>query len=261
MGFYYISIFSLGLLGIVYGVLVLVFWGVARLMRNMPGRKMVLAVVGVVFLILPVAEELWIAWNFGQACREAGTFIYKKVEVEGFYDDTTGWGPRQLAETRFQFVESKDVLYKKLSRVEKADTASRDRALAWYAEKNQGKVHPKDLYIVHPVSDSEQIVVSPSGVDAWRVKKIDSPSAKYHYLWSSPYGVPVSHKVGKSERVVIDAESSEPIARYVAFGRRPPWFWIGLGVEPYACDAPGRWPLARDNLLIYRDVLIPMTQQ
>ena len=118
MGFYYISVISIALLGIVYGVLLLIFLGVARLTRGMPGRKAVLGVVGAVFLVLPVAEELWIAWNFGQACKEAGTFIYKKAKVEGFYDDTTHWW-RQLAGSKYQFVESRDNLYGTLWRVER----------------------------------------------------------------------------------------------------------------------------------------------
>ena len=118
MGFYYFSIFSIVPLGIAYGMLFLVYWGIARLTRGIPGRKALLVVVGMVFLILPVAEELWIAWNFGQACKEAGTVITKRVNVDGFYDDTTHWW-RQLSEFKYQFVESRDNLYGTLWRVER----------------------------------------------------------------------------------------------------------------------------------------------
>jgi len=61
-----------------------------------------------VFAIWPWWEELHIAWNFGQLCKkDAGIFIYKTVEVDGFYDDTTHWW-RQLAESDYQFVESRE---------------------------------------------------------------------------------------------------------------------------------------------------------
>jgi hypothetical protein len=51
MGFYYFSILS-----IAYGLLLLLFWGVARVTRGLPGRKVLLSVVRVGFLVLPVAE-------------------------------------------------------------------------------------------------------------------------------------------------------------------------------------------------------------
>ena len=122
MSFYYFSTLSLPLLGVVYGLLLLLFWGMARLTRGMLGRTALLGVVGVVFLVLPVAEELWIAWNFGQLCKkDAGLIVKKTVQVEGFYDDTTHWW-RQLSESGFHFVESRDNTYGGVFRVE------RDRA-------------------------------------------------------------------------------------------------------------------------------------
>lgn len=260
MGFYYISIFSIPLLAVVYIVLFLVFWGLARVTRGMPGRKALLAVLGVVFLVLPVAEELWIAWNFGQACKEAGTFIGKKVQVEGFYDDTTAWGPRQLAESKYQFVESKDSLYKKLSRVERANSESRDRALAWYAEKNPSKERSKDLFVVHPVSDSEQIVVSPNSIDAWRVTKLDRPTARYHYKMPHSHS-PFAHKIVKHETVVLDSSTGDLLGKYTRFSRGSPWFYISVGKGDFSCDAPKRWPLTKGNFLIFQDVLQPASQR
>jgi hypothetical protein len=108
MGFYYFSILSIVPLGIAYGLLALVLWGIARVTRGVPGRKALLVVLGAVFVILPVAEELWIAWNFGQACKRAGTFIYKRVQVDGFYDDTHGWRADKLRATGYRFVEGRD---------------------------------------------------------------------------------------------------------------------------------------------------------
>lgn len=119
MGFYYFSIFSLVPLAIAYGALGVLFWGIARGMRSVRRRGAILGAIAIVFLILPVGEELWIAWNFDQACKQAGTFVYKKVQVEGFYDDTTHWW-RQLKESStYKFVESRDTSTGALWRVER----------------------------------------------------------------------------------------------------------------------------------------------
>ena len=157
MGFYYFSIFSLVPLGFAYGALALVFWGITRLMRNMPGRKVILAVVGMVFLVLPVAEELWIAWNFGQACKEAGTFITKRVTVEGFYDDTTHWW-RQLTDSKYQFVESREQATNKYWRVEREGDKLRHYSIA----KPTARYHFKKLHehtkLSHEVKKFEYVV-------------------------------------------------------------------------------------------------------
>jgi len=70
MGFYYISIFSLILIAVIYAVAIGVFRFVwVRLL----GRKFTGPIVWVVvaaIVIAPWVEELWIAWNFGQVCKE-----------------------------------------------------------------------------------------------------------------------------------------------------------------------------------------------
>lgn len=262
MGFYYLSISSLLLLGVVYTVLLLLFLGIARVTRGMRGRKALLGVVGTVFLILPIAEELWIAWHFGQACKQAGTFIYKKVEVEGFYDDTGGGTmTRLVGRPPYQFIESRES-GGKYRRVEHASAEERSRALAWYSEKNPGKQPGPKEWITHPVSDRVHVTVEIDTGYAWRITQLDRPTARYHYKDTTPMnGTPWAHKVGKTESVVIDTETNEEIARYTAFGRRPPWFWIGLDTPAFACDAPGRWPYARGNPLVYRNALIPAGQR
>jgi len=109
VGFYYISILSIPVLGVVYGLLLLLFWGIASVSRGMRGRKVFLFMVGAVFLVLPVAEEFWIAWNFGHLCRkDAGLMVNKKVEVEGFYDDTHSWRADKLRKSGFKWVEGRD---------------------------------------------------------------------------------------------------------------------------------------------------------
>ncbi|HXF65552.1 MAG TPA: hypothetical protein VNK67_02480 [Burkholderiales bacterium] len=249
MGFYYFNVLSIFPLGIAYGFLLLLFWGIARLTRGVPGRKALLGIVGAVFFVLPVAEELWIAWNFGQACKEAGTFIYKKVQVEGFYDSTMRSAYENTKPGGYQFVEHATADRKGIERVERADDEARAQALAWYAEKNPGQELPKNKSVIYPVSDREQIVVFPNGVEAWRVTRLEHPTARYHYRTPRAH-IAVSHKLTVIEKVVTDTQNNEPIARQLIYARKAPWYFVSL-------DAPVK--LCGDDLkgLLYDEVLKP----
>ena len=71
MRFYYVSIFSILLLGLIYliGTGLLTWFGLW--LRKRWKRAWMLMVP--LFLLLyagPVAEEFWIAWNFGQLCKK-----------------------------------------------------------------------------------------------------------------------------------------------------------------------------------------------
>jgi hypothetical protein len=256
MAFYYPSIFGLVPLAIAYGLLAFVYWIIVVGTRGDPRRGLILSVLGAVFLVLPVGEELWIGWNFGQACKGAGTFITKKVQTDGFYDASMRAAYENTKPGRYQFVEQATEDSKGFERVERVEDESRSKALAWYSGRNPGKSLPNS--IVYPVDDNIRIVVSLSSAGAWKVTKLDRPTARYHFKNTDPMsGTPWGHKIGRSGSVVIDTQSNEEIARYASFGRRPPWFYIGLGVAPYSCDSPGDWPNSRRSSLIYREVLIP----
>ena len=108
MSFYPFSPLSIVPLAIAYVVLAVVFVGLLHLTKSISQRTGVLITTSAIFLVLPVSEELWIAWNFKNACASAGTQIYRKVYVDGFYDDTIHWW-RQLNDSAYNFVESKDV--------------------------------------------------------------------------------------------------------------------------------------------------------
>lgn len=242
MRFYYFSIIGTFLALAASGVLVTAFWLV---WTKLAGRKLTTRVVAVsipVALLLPWTEEFWIAWNFGQLCRkDAGLFVSKTVEVDGFYDSTTAWGPRQLSEGGYRFVESRDNVYGRFARVERADAEARDRALQWYSTQNPGKERPKDLFIQHRVSETEQISVSPNGVDAWRTTKIDKPTARYHYTFPHQNS-PTGHKLSKIERVVLDSQTGELLARETKYSRTAHWLFFSLGSPVMLCPAPGERP-------------------
>lgn len=117
MSFYYISLFSWIVFAIYFAIAAAIIFkvcGAYKLSRYWKAGLLTVA------FIVPWTEELWIAYNFGQLCRkDAGLFISKTVDVEGFYDDTTHWW-RQLKEnSNYQFVESRDNLYGTFWRAER----------------------------------------------------------------------------------------------------------------------------------------------
>ncbi len=136
MSFYYPSIFSFIFLAVLYAVVLGLIWLVwVKLVKRKFSGPAAWGVMALV-IVAPWLEEFWIAWNFGQFCRkDAGLVVHKVVEVEGFYDDTTHWW-RQLAESKYQFVESRDNTYGGLYRVEKNGSEIRhykiDRLTARY---------------------------------------------------------------------------------------------------------------------------------
>jgi len=208
MRFYYISILSVILLGVIYfvGTGLLVWLGTWLSKRWKHGWAAVMPL----FLLLyigPVAEEFWIAWNFGQLCKkDAGIFINKTVEVEGFYDDTHTWTERRMnepAEPKFSFVEGR------------------------------GQRSGKDVFWRHERVDG-----------AIRSFEIAQPTARYHYKWPH-MDTPVSYKVEKIERVVSDNVTGELLARETKYRRRAPWFFIGLDRPVMLCPGPGEHPLEK----------------
>jgi hypothetical protein len=231
MGFYYFSIFSLIPLGAAYGVLALLFWGVARMTRRLLARRVVLVAVGALFLLLPVSEELWIAWNFGQACKQAGTFIHQKVMTDGFYDATR-------------------------------DTHAGPRAAQAIEELDRAGFRFYEMVLRNPFGGPNRVVHLEKADGQWAATVLDRPSAKYHFRFTDPMdGTRWGHKIVRTGSIVVDSANNQEIARYVRFSRGAPWFFISLGDPGYACDSPGDWPNAKRTLLVYREALIPPHQK
>ena len=256
MAFYYTSILSIVPLGIAYLAAALVYGGIWWLSRGAPQRASIRIVAAAVLLVLPVSEELWIAWRFGQACKEAGTFITRKVQADGFYDDTMRSAYENTSRSGYRFVEQRTEDRKAIERVERGDRDSAAKALAWYAEQNPGKPYPPS--VIYPVQKNVQIVVFPKTGELWAVTRLDRPTARYHFKHTDPMnGTPWGYKVIRFGSVVVDSKTNEEVARYTGFARNPPWFFVGLDTPGFACDSPGNWPYTRKSRLIYRDVLIP----
>ncbi len=260
MRFYYISIFSVFLLGLIYLVgtgLLVWFWSGLR--QRMRRAWVVMVPLFALLYIGLIAEELWIAWNFGRLCaKDAGIFVYKTVEVEGFYDDVMGWGVRQLSDSGYKFMESKSAIDGMRSRVEVADDQARDMAIDWYDKNHAGKKTPPDYYITYEASDGRKIIVSPDRTRAWHLFRITSPAARYHFFRDA--GSDTGHKLRKQESRVLDSKTDDLIAEYRVYIREAPWFYIGLDRPNMGCDSPDGGPHSKhkNSFLIYRDVLMPI---
>jgi hypothetical protein len=230
------------------GILILsLLW--TKLTKLNPSHPVFWVLVAAI-IVGPWVEEFWIAYNFDRLCRkDAGVFINKVMEVTGFYDDANGWGPRQLAESKYEFMESRDVRKSRLIRVERADDAARNRALAWYSQTSPGEERPKELFIVHRISDKEEVAVSPNGVDAWRVTTIDRPTARYHRKRTNSH-TPVSHQVKRFEDIVVDSQTGEVLGRYTDYSRGPYWFFISLDLPSIECtELQGKDPRVHSRAL------------
>jgi len=206
MRFYYISIISVLLLVFIWviGTGLLAWYG--SHLRNT--RKRVLPVMVPLFLILyigPVAEELLIARNFDRLCKEdAGIFVYKTVKVEGFYDSTR---PTHAGPPTAQAVESLE-----------------DGGYQFY-----------EILFPNRQGGSNQVVHLEKTNGVWTPTVLDQPTARYHYKELASH-LPVSQRIKKFERVVVDQENGEVLGRYLDYYRGAPWFFIGLGRPTIPCS-------------------------
>jgi len=256
MRFYYFSLFSWMAYAVFAFIAIILLWLVWTKLLGLKVRNPVYWILVAAIVVGPWGEEIWIAYNFGQLCRgDAGISIRRTVNVDGFYDDTSGWGPWQLQESGYRFVESKDMLDHKLRRVERVNDAMRDRAIAGYASANPGAVVSKGKYLDYQVNDRERIYVSPDKRMAWRVTRIDKPTARYRY--TMPYEhTTVAHRIRKTVHLVSDSETGEILGRDAIYARDSYWFFASLDRPVMLCPAPGTDPLERYGL-IYKQTLRP----
>jgi len=184
-------------------------------------RVIVRVIAALVLLLLPIGEELWVAFNFAQACKDAGTFINRKVTVDGFYDATRNThSGRPTADAARHFDSEGFRFYEMVLR------------------DNKGGPNR----VVHLERSS----------DEWRVSVLDRPTARYHYRWRSH--IPIAPKVVKHESTVVDTQDETVIGRETIVGRYAPWFFVGLDAPQMQCYGR-RDPEIRGS--IHRHVLLP----
>ncbi len=252
MGFYYFSLFSWMAFAIYFAIVAAIIIKICE--TNKLSKYWKVGLLTVAF-IAPWTEELWIAYNFGQLCRkDAGLFINKTVEVEGYYNDT---GVTRLPpDSHYRFIESPDGK-REFHRVDRASSQEAESARKWYEKEYKGNrlEKGKNEWIRHSVNDRMQVIVEIDTGYAWRVTKLDKPTARYHYL--KDHGVPLTHKVGRQMSKVVDSETGQELGRYTRYYREAYWFLIALSAPNMGCDGPTSGP-PKSSFLIYEDILKPL---
>ncbi|RLJ61234.1 hypothetical protein [Sulfurisoma sediminicola] len=187
-----------------------------------------------VLLALPWAEEAWIAWHFKQACTDAGVHVGRKVEVEGFVDDTSRTPRNQIRKGNWNF-DAKSL----------AD---------WDARGYRYKENMlTDGGVVHLERTPEGIVAS----------ILDQPTARYHYKHAyqpTPHKIeePIGWRLEKIEWQVVDSATGEVLGRNTLIKRRASTverLWIRLlGSDLTICPDPDSGPKQQPFL---EAVLVP----
>ena len=118
-------------------------------------------------LVLPYADELWIAWHFERACREAGVQVYRKVEVEGFFNGTGGPGTDMIEKQGFRFSEGYELGWKEVARIERDG----DKWKRMHFNKPQARYH-------YSYPDPRQWVPAGLQINRREVQVVDSETGE-----------------------------------------------------------------------------------
>jgi len=201
-------------------------------------------------LLGPWVEELWIAYNFDRLCsKDAGLFVNKTVEVDGYYNDTAA-GVTRIVEPPYKFIEAPDSRGK-YRRIERGTADEKARAIAQYVEKNNGKRPGEKEWFTQPVSENVQVTVEMNTGNVWRITKLDKPTARYQYKTINGH-TPIAHQIKRFEDVVLDNQATEVLGRYTNYTRGGYWFFVSLDRPVIECvEVKGK------NPLVYREVLKP----
>lgn len=184
-------------------------WRLWRRLKTSTLRWSVPALLLIV-LMLPFADEFWIAWNFEQLCRESGVKVYRTVEVEG-YLNTTASGSRKpiIVTSTASIAEYERSGFRFQERIAEGNKIS-------HAEKTDGQ---------------------------WQVVILDKPEARYHYLNPNQKDwVPVGYQINRHERRVVDSLTNEVLGRELSYERYPGFvegLWIRfIGSGQIICNRP-----------------------
>lgn len=215
----------------------LCFVAIRRLWRRLgkSPRRRGLLLLAPPILVLPYADELWIAWHFERACRDAGVAVYRRVEVEG-YANATGGAHHHRNDSKVP------------RRIYNDEKSLEDWDKTGYRFKEQLL---SDGWALHLERRAD-------GVYAHYV---DKPQARYQYRYADPrQWVPAGYQMNRLERQVVDSETGEVLGREVLFERYPGFvegLWIRfLGSGQTICEGNAPRPPELRHLL-YHYVLIP----
>jgi hypothetical protein len=221
---------------IVVGYSVLLVGIVALLSLAIPTRRWKLiiaapALTGVAWLAYaPFAEERDIQARFAELCKDAGVKIARKVEVEGFYDDTR---PNSVGTGRFS-----------------------PQAVAVF--DREGYQFYEYRFI--GTSSAGKQMLNPEGHVAhyekqhgeWTATLLKEPRARYQFKRSRDEER-MGPKIWATEYVVIDSQSGETIARevqYVSLPNRIDLWWASMLGNPIRSCPENRPKRLPDDVFI-----------
>ncbi len=194
-------------------------------------KKIIIAPLALIALVLPWVHEVLVAWNFREVCEDAGAQISRTVTVEGFLND--------ISRSSSDFAKPGLI-------TDPGAILNFDRSGYRYIESlfKDGKV-----WHLERVED---------GVQASLLSK---PTARYHF--TRPMSdVDAGRAASCSEDVIIDSETKQTIAKYrycKRYASFPERIWLGLlhrGPIEYC-------PSGERELkgMLYHDVLIPVRKR
>ena len=202
-----ISPFGVAIALVLYALAFFLLRPLFRVMGSQPALRYMRWVLVLMLLVLPWADEIWIASRFAELCKNAGVHIYKKVEADGFYDQTSRSGYEYLTRLGFRFMEQPPI-----------DVGARKRGIVEHIEK--------------------------VGTDR-SLTNIERPTARYHFKISSD-NERLGYQLAKLEYVVMDSTTSEVIARQTFYKRYSGWIeglWLRyFGSGMTMCPDPVREP-------------------
>lgn len=141
----------------------------------------------------PYIEEVQIASRFEELCKDSGIHVQRKVEAEGYFNDI---GLNSLTPGP---IKSPDAI-KEFERLG-------FRFIEYRGYRNRAGT---TFYRVERAAAG------------WEAKVVDRPTSQYRLaesLVGSLADIPVGHKLWKQERVIIDTQNNEIVARDTIYKR------------------------------------------
>lgn len=234
-----ITPFGIAILAIVCGAIWLASTPIRRSLKDSRvGRWFVPAVLAAIVGVA-IGEEVRIAWQFAKLCEDAGVKVFRKVEVEGFLDETNRSSPTRSLE---KLVTDRQA-------IEEVDRVGY-RFKEWFL--TDGRVVRRER-----VAEGIQ----------WSVR--ETAESRYHYRrhyqpTPNKYEEPVGYKIEKSGELVVDVKTGAVLGSDTRFTRGPSvveglWIqFLGQGLTTCRGSAPESLP---GRHLLYRYVLLPVTSK
>lgn len=115
-----------------------------------PGRlgRVFMSSIAIVVIALPWVDEIWIAYHFHEACKDAGIHVSRQVNVDGFYDDAISSGYSLINRYGYGFMEHRSKKTGKVDHITKNNGQWKKETI----DKPTARYHLKYSYKHTPVN-------------------------------------------------------------------------------------------------------------